>query len=90
MPTPLLPMTRHLPVRPSWACRDCARPWPCSVGRRELAVEFSRRPALLLHYMSAQVVAFTDDLSERGLLPEAEHVFPRFIDWVRAVTRSAA
>jgi hypothetical protein len=45
---------------------------------------------LLLHYMSAQVVAFTDDLSERGLLPEAEHVFPRFIDWVRAATRSAA
>jgi hypothetical protein len=86
MPTPLMPLTHHLPVRPSWACRHCARPWPCSPGRSDLAVEFGGRPALLLYYMSAHVVAFTGDLAQRGLLPEAEHIYPRFIDWVRPAT----
>jgi hypothetical protein len=36
--------------------------------------------------MSAHVVAFTGDLAQRGLLPEAEHIYPRFIDWVRPST----
>lgn len=90
MATPLIPLTHHLPLRPAWACRYCARPWPCSPGRGDLAVEFSGRPALLLYYMSAQVVAFTGDLAERGLVPEPEHLYQRFIDWVRTATMAAA
>jgi hypothetical protein len=40
--------------------------------------------------MSAQVVAFTGDLADRGLLPEPEHIYPRFIEWMRTATMTAA
>jgi hypothetical protein len=54
-----------------------------------LAVEYVKRPALLFYYMSAQMVDFTADVAERGLLADAEHLYPRFINWIRPATRTA-
>jgi hypothetical protein len=90
MPTPHAPLTHHLPVRPSWACRHCARLWPCPAGKGDLAVVYAGRAGLLLYYMSAQVVEFTSDLAARGELPFADDIYPRFIDWVRLATARAA
>jgi hypothetical protein len=43
----------------------------------------------LLYYLSAQVVEFTADLAARGELPDADSIYPRFIDWVPTATAIA-
>ena len=89
MPTPLIPMTQHLPIRPAWACRRCGRLWPCPAGKGDLAVEFVGRPALLIYFLAARMVEFTSDLAARGQSP-ADDIYPRFVDWARPSTVRAA
>jgi hypothetical protein len=90
MPTPLLPQIHHLPIRPSWECRACARPWPCAAAKGDLGAEFVGHPALLFYYMAAQMVAFVEDLSLRGEHPTPNSMYPRVVGWIRLATAKAA
>src|SRR5690349_9174237 len=82
-------LSHHLAHRPSWTCQHCGRPWPCPAGKGDFAVEFARRPVLLIYYMSACLVEFTADLAELGALPDAATFYPRFITSVRPATTAA-
>ena len=71
----------HLPVQKTWDCNSCDRPWPCTVAKERLLVEYQGAPTALITYMSFQMTAAIDDMPR-----EAEEAFyERFIGWARVL-----
>ena len=70
-------MVEHVPDRPSWACRVCARPWPCEPARVDMCAEMDL--VALAAYMWLNL---EDAVLELADLPAGE-LFDRFISWTR-------
>ncbi|MFY1687803.1 SAM-dependent methyltransferase [Plantactinospora sp. WMMB782] len=81
----------HLPQRPIWLCRACARPWPCPVARSRLAVEYSADPVALHVYLATVLQDAVDDLyrlnPEPG--PDPAAMYARFLAWAAPRLRLA-
>ncbi|WDZ82510.1 flavin reductase [Micromonospora cathayae] len=72
----------HVAARPSWRCRVCGAPWPCSPARLRLLVEYrGNRPTLLIHLALLLEEAATD---LPGTHPDAPDLTTRFLGWARA------
>lgn len=70
----------HTPVRPSWDCRMCGKPWPCPQAMADLRAESWPYPSALKIYMSGQMFAALEDLSVSDVLRSAE-IYERFLAW---------
>jgi len=46
-----MPRTEHLAERPSWHCRACQQPWPCTTAKVNLATEYLHQPTALKLYL---------------------------------------
>jgi hypothetical protein len=69
----------HLPLRSSWDCDTCGRPWPCDPARERLAVEHVSRPTVLAMLMWQYLEDYSRDAGP-GPLGEA---YERFLSWTR-------
>ncbi len=67
----------HDPVRPSWDCASCDRPWPCEPAREHLAAHLGN-VALAVHMWNR----FEEAAIDMWHAP-FEEVFERFIGWTR-------
>ncbi|WP_405430852.1 flavin reductase [Micromonospora sp. NBC_00617] len=72
-------MTRHHPIRHTWACGDCGMDWPCQTRRGELLMEHRRARVSLALYLAAQLVEATQDL----IHVPAGRLHYRFLGWMR-------
>jgi hypothetical protein len=72
-------VTGHVPLRPSWQCAECSRPWPCEIRREQLADEFEPFPVTLVLLMAAWFVDAAEDLAGE---PVGE-LYDRFVGWAR-------
>jgi hypothetical protein len=81
------PRTEHLSTRPSWGCRTCERPWPCTAARKDMLDEFEHFPSVLIVYMQSQMTAALVDMTNSGQSSPPDH-FERFISWTTPTTRN--
>ena len=65
----------HQPRRPTWNCKGCGSPWPCTSARKHLSSLPERRLVAYLARKRALAVA------EADLSPAEEH--ERFTGWIR-------
>lgn len=72
------PAGPHLPQRPAWNCRHCAKPWPCPAVRVRLRTAYGRDLVGLAEYLSTQLFTALGDLHETDVSPELLH---RFLGW---------
>ncbi|MFI7081748.1 nuclear transport factor 2 family protein [Micromonospora sp. NPDC049903] len=79
----LHPVYRHLPERPGWTCRACARDWPCPAARMLLRVEYDLDRVGLSVYLAGQLFDATGDLLRltEGAPPSPGELFDRFLAW---------
>ncbi|MFF0123167.1 flavin reductase [Micromonospora arida] len=71
----------HLAARPSWRCRVCGAPWPCSPARLALLGEYRGDRIGLLIYLATLLYEATGDLpGQTG----RDRLTDRFITWARA------
>ncbi|MGW0507347.1 nuclear transport factor 2 family protein [Micromonospora sp. NPDC003241] len=79
----LHPVYRHLPERPGWTCRACARDWPCPAARMLLRVEYDVDRVGLSVYLAGQLFDATGDLLRltEGAPPSPGELFDRFLAW---------
>ncbi len=73
---PRRPRRPHIPVRPTWLCGACGRPWPCPVRCEELKAEPVRTGAQL--YLGACYAAAAQDLADGNV----EALWRRFVGWL--------
>lgn len=66
----------HLPRRPTWNCRCCGEPWPCTTAREQLAEAMSR--TYLITFMAG---LRGDAIIESDRSPA--EISDRFIGWIR-------
>ncbi|SBT68211.1 hypothetical protein GA0070622_5307 [Micromonospora sediminicola] len=88
-PTPDRPRYRtetvppHTPLRPTWACRACGQPWPCSHARMLLKVDYETNMPGLTIYLAGLMYEAMRDLyhlnPHDGLSPP--EMFDRFVAW---------
>lgn len=71
----------HIAVRPSWECRRCGDPWPCTNAKAALLVEFRLFPSVLAIYMSAQMDDASRDFVTHGDQPT--DFYERFMSWLQ-------
>lgn len=71
----------HLPVRSTWDCDTCGRPWPCDAARERLAAEYRGRHTALTILMWQY---FEDYARGAGPGPLGE-AYERFIGWTRTL-----
>jgi hypothetical protein len=83
------PESEHLPDRPHWRCRVCARPWPCPDARASLLHEYRAYPSLLKIYLAAQMYEALDDFTAHGEVPPLD-LYDRFLIWARAHPTAAS
>ncbi len=74
--------TEHLRGGPSWNCRTCARPWPCTKARADLTEEFRDFPSVLTVYMAAQMHDALTDMTV-GNRPAPRDLYERFLAWIQ-------
>ena len=67
----------HQPVRPSWDCSACGRPWPCAPAQLGLVTELDSVALAMYSWICLEEAA--------GDLPNAEpgELFQRFLAWRR-------
>lgn len=75
----------HVPQRPIWLCRVCARPWPCPVARSLLPIEYADDPTALHVYLATMLQDAIDDLARLNphSAPEPTELHHRFLGWAR-------
>ncbi|XTZ16743.1 flavin reductase [Micromonospora echinospora] len=74
----------HTAARPSWRCRACGAPWPCSSARLRLLVEYrGNRPTLLI-YLNLMMEDAAADLPDRPDDPTGSNLALRFLAWARS------
>lgn len=72
--------TEHFPIRPSWRCQWCAKPWPCENRRQQLLVDYANAPASLTLMMLDEMVRAMVDEDIARMTSGA--VRRRFIGWI--------
>lgn len=74
-------MTTHLPLRPTWDCIDCRRPWPCQ-EYKSFRLSIGR-----LGELTRDLAAFLDpmieDLVQPGDVAMGQIIHERVIAWTR-------
>lgn len=78
----LVARTGHSPVRPSWACLACARPWPCPDAKVDLDEQYARFRSGLLLYLASSLADAAADLALPGGTPAPE-LYERFMSWAK-------
>jgi hypothetical protein len=78
-PGPLVGMTVHIPIRPSWLCAGCGDAWPCRFKQRELIAEYAGGEVSLRVLMAMRHCDAAGDLPE---VPAGE-LYQRFVGWTR-------
>ncbi|MEV0325720.1 flavin reductase [Micromonospora echinospora] len=73
----------HTAARPSWRCRACGAPWPCSSARLRLLVEYRGNRPTLMMYLNAMMADAAADLPERPDDPGSDLAL-RFLAWARS------
>jgi len=70
----------HMPVRPSWSCQECGRPWPCPTKKSDLAAEYRGARSALRIYLALFLVDAIDDFGQQhgGAVPD---LHARFLRW---------
>jgi len=70
----------HVAARPSWDCRACGEPWPCTPAQRHLMGTLS--PVRLAMYMwsNLEEAIFQGHFSSK----DCPALFDRFILWTRS------
>jgi SAM-dependent methyltransferase len=81
----------HVPLRPIWLCRSCARPWPCPVARTRLTIEYATDPVALHVYLGTVLQHAIDDLYRLNPQPgpDPAAMYARFLAWARPRLRIA-
>ncbi|MFE0592758.1 flavin reductase [Micromonospora echinospora] len=75
----------HTAARPSWRCRACGAPWPCSSARLRLLVEYrGNRPTLLIYLNLMMEDAAADLPPGRPDDATSSDLAVRFLSWARA------
>jgi hypothetical protein len=65
----------HSVERPSWNCRVCGRPWPCSSAREAMIAEMDRVSLAIFMWINLEDAV-------RELPPRtASELFDRFVSW---------
>jgi hypothetical protein len=67
----------HQPLRPSWDCAACGRPWPCQPAREALTRQYRGRGTWLTMYMLAHMTMAAADMPTAAYAELSE----RFINW---------
>ncbi|SCL29268.1 hypothetical protein GA0070616_3853 [Micromonospora nigra] len=73
----------HVPLRPLWLCRVCARPWPCGRAKLDLLAEYDgNRIGLFLH-LAGCLHAAIDELHrcDPVVTGSAATMYDRFLGW---------
>ncbi|KAB1910713.1 flavin reductase [Micromonospora sp. AMSO31t] len=70
----------HVAARPSWRCRACGAPWPCSPARLALLGEYREDRIALLVYLGTLLCEATADLADRHA---PQRLADRFVTWAR-------
>src|SRR5262249_13786723 len=68
----------HLPVRQTWVCSSCGRPWPCHDAKVDLLAEYAQVPTALVLYIAAAFMECVVDLR----VVRAEELYLRFLGWL--------
>lgn len=71
-------MSTHVPMRPSWVCAGCSRPWPCLTRQQQLLAEYARTRASLAIYLISMFVAAAEDMPDAAVGP----LHQRFLGWM--------
>ncbi|MGI5212152.1 class I SAM-dependent methyltransferase [Plantactinospora sp. CA-290183] len=81
----------HVPQRPLWLCRACARPWPCPTARHRLPVEYAADPVALHVYLASMLQDAIDDLCRLNPQPgpDPAGIYHRFLGWAAPRLRVA-
>ena len=74
---------KHIGDRPTWNCRACGDPWPCTGARGDLRIEFRRFPSVFKIYMMGQMADAAADLEPDNAGPYAA-LYDRFLSWLPA------
>jgi hypothetical protein len=70
----------HDYTRPAWDCGTCAREWPCSPAKVELAERYPDPMALWIHMLGLMALA-TGELPLSRCRPT--ELRNRFVEWTR-------
>jgi hypothetical protein len=65
----------HVAARPSWDCRKCGKPWPCTPAKRKLLDTLSPTQLVL------QMWVYLEDAAIELQLVDFRETFHRFISW---------
>ncbi|WP_255510065.1 flavin reductase [Micromonospora sp. AP08] len=71
-------------ARPSWRCRACGAPWPCSPARLALLGEYREDRIALLVYLGTLLCEATADLTDAHGRNAPQRLADRFLTWARA------
>ncbi|MGW4153417.1 flavin reductase [Micromonospora chersina] len=74
----------HVAARPSWRCRACGAPWPCSPARLALLGQYREDRIALLIYLGTLLCEATADLADAHGRNTPQRLTDRFITWARA------
>lgn len=75
----------HVPQRPIWLCRVCARPWPCPVARTRLTIEYAADQVALHVNLGIMLQDAIDDLYRLNPSPgpDPSTMYDRFLAWAK-------
>ncbi|WFE41386.1 hypothetical protein [Micromonospora sp. WMMD998] len=73
----------HLPMRPLWTCRRCARPRPCAEARLALLTEYAGDRLTMSVYLCEQLYEAAQELHRLNPdeAPSPRALFARFAGW---------
>ncbi|WNM37229.1 flavin reductase [Micromonospora halotolerans] len=74
----------HVAARPSWRCRACGAPWPCSPARLALLGEYREDRIALLVHLGTLLCEATADLTDPHGRDTPQRLADRFVNWARA------
>jgi hypothetical protein len=72
-------VAEHLPIRPSWTCSACGRPWPCDTARVDLLTGYADVPVALAVYLAG---CFLEAVAGQPAVP-SEKLYLRFLGWLQ-------
>lgn len=70
-------MEEHLPQRPSWECRKCELPWPCSPAKKNMHMSTGAVTLAVLMW------GYLEDFSIDAGPGPFDGAYERFMGWVR-------
>ncbi|MFE9958431.1 flavin reductase [Micromonospora sp. NPDC005299] len=73
----------HVAARPSWRCRACGAPWPCSPARLALLGEYREDRIALLVHLGTLLCEATTDLTDPHGRDAPQRLADRFVTWAR-------